>query len=536
MAARPTTLGGYEVLAELDSGGMGEVLIARKKAVGGFERLVALKTVRGELAGVGAAREMFLDEGRLLAKLHHRGIAQVYDFGEDGDRLYLAMEYVAGVDFVELVERLAPPRIVCLAMAEVCRALRAAHELTDTDGTLLGVVHRDVSPGNLMLTFDGQVKVLDFGIALMRNRRAPVTEFGMLKGKPPYMAPEQVRSEAVDARTDVFSASAVLWELLAGERLFTGDSIYAIGRSIEQGNVPSPAERRDGLGPDLCSVVLKGLSKDPGDRFQSAGEFAEALEKVARELGDQSLVDYASHELADDRKAHEAYLEELIRHVEGVRRRIGRKTSVNTIPALDGIEGIDDEPLPEPREPREPRPAKWPLYVLILSLFGALGVFMLLSEPGETDELASNEVDAGFPALDAALADASSAARDASSIDARVVVAVAHDAGRSPDARQKTKRAPKKPVEVVRPPKPPRADAGAPKIAGKGTVTILHKRGGLYANVRIDGRSIGPTPVNVSLTAGPHVVSWIEPDSNSVRHRRSIIVEPNKHATIRSPR
>ncbi len=198
-------LGDYEILHALKSGGMGDVLLARRRGVAGFEQLCAIKTVRAELAATEVARAMFLDEARLLARLTHPGIAQIIDFGEAGGTAYMVMEYVPGMSFRTLGERRPPPAVLCQAMAAACRGLHAAHELRDlVSGQLLGVVHRDISPDNLMLGYDARVKVLDFGIALVRGRQAPVTEFGTLKGKPPYMSPEQIKNQPIDRRSDVF--------------------------------------------------------------------------------------------------------------------------------------------------------------------------------------------------------------------------------------------------------------------------------------------------------------------------------------------
>ncbi len=152
---------------------------------------------------------MFLDEAAILARLNHPGIATVHDFGEEGGTLYMVMEYVAGLPLRELATQRLPPAIVARAIAEACRGLHAAHEARDPSGALMGVVHRDISPDNLMLGFDGHVKVIDFGIALVKNRQAPVTEFGTVKGKPPYMSPEQVKNEPIDRRSDVFSLGVV---------------------------------------------------------------------------------------------------------------------------------------------------------------------------------------------------------------------------------------------------------------------------------------------------------------------------------------
>jgi eukaryotic-like serine/threonine-protein kinase len=189
--------GAYEVLYELKHGGMGAVLLARRRGLGTFEQLVAIKTIRPEFGHVESVRAMFLDEAAILARVSHPAIATVHDFGEEGGTLYMAMEYVAGIPFRDLGDLHPPATIAARAIADAARGLHAAHEIRDTTNNLLGVVHRDISPDNLLLGFDGHVKVIDFGIALVKNRLAPVTEFGTLKGKPPYMSPEQVKNESL---------------------------------------------------------------------------------------------------------------------------------------------------------------------------------------------------------------------------------------------------------------------------------------------------------------------------------------------------
>ncbi|MBC7976593.1 MAG: serine/threonine protein kinase, partial [Myxococcales bacterium] len=270
--------GAYEILYELSSGGMGAVLLGRRRGPGTFEQLVAIKTILPIHAQTELVRAMFLDEAALLARLSHPGIATVHDFGEDGGTLYMVMEYVAGIPFRDVVGDGMPPAIAARAIAEACRGVHAAHELRDLAGHVLGVVHRDISPDNLMLGFDGHVKVIDFGIALVKNRQAPVTELGTVKGKPPYMSPEQLKNEAIDRRSDVFSLAVVLWEMLTGRGLFEGDSIYAIARAVEHQEILPPSQVVGApLPPGLDAAVMSALERDPSRRTPSAAAFAEQL-------------------------------------------------------------------------------------------------------------------------------------------------------------------------------------------------------------------------------------------------------------------
>ena len=297
MAAR---FGAFEVLYELKTGGMGAVLLARKRGPGAFEQLVAVKTIRPEFAGAAASvRSMFLDEAAILARLSHPGIARVYDFGEEAGTLYMVMEYVAGIPFRELADLRPPPTIAARAIAEAGRGLHAAHEAHDIAGNLMGLVHRDISPDNLLLGFDGHVKVIDFGIALVKNRQAPVTEFGTVKGKPPYMSPEQVKNESMDRRSDVFSLGVVAWELITGRGLFEGDSIYAIAIAVEQQEIIPPSRAiGKALPVGLDAAVMNALDRDPERRTPTAAELAEDLEEVLQVAGGESLQAWVERELA----------------------------------------------------------------------------------------------------------------------------------------------------------------------------------------------------------------------------------------------
>ncbi|HET9626531.1 MAG TPA: serine/threonine-protein kinase [Kofleriaceae bacterium] len=305
--------GSYEILYELKTGGMGAVLLGRRRGPGAFEQLVAIKTILAAHAKTEAVRAMFLDEAALLARLAHPAVATVHDFGEDAGTLYMVMEYVAGTSFRDVLDLGMPPVVAARAIAEACRGLHAAHELHDLAGHNLGVVHRDISPDNLMLGFDGHVKVIDFGIALVKNRQAPVTEYGTLKGKPPYMSPEQVKNEAMDRRSDVFSLAVVLWEMLTGQPLFTGDSIFAIAIAVDQQAIVPPSQvRGEPLPIGLDAVVMNALDRDPARRTPSAAAFAEQLEAVIQSEGGETLEAWAERALGERRAAHRAWLASVV--------------------------------------------------------------------------------------------------------------------------------------------------------------------------------------------------------------------------------
>jgi serine/threonine-protein kinase len=284
---------------------MGEVLLARRRGAHGFEKLIAVKTIRGDLVRRDDIRRMFLDEARLMARLDHPAIAQVYDFGEEKETLYLAMEYVPGVVLSKLMKMKSgglPPSVAARIAVEVCRGLHAAHELADPEGKLLNVVHRDISPHNLMITFDGKVKILDFGIALRRGREAPETELGVVKGKATYVAPEQLAQQKIDRRSDIYSVAVVLHEMLTGKKLFSGTGNPVVDAE-ERRTVPPPSKIGTNIPPELDEVVMKGMAVDPAARYQDARELARALERCPVFAG-ETVEEFAAHELAAEKASH----------------------------------------------------------------------------------------------------------------------------------------------------------------------------------------------------------------------------------------
>ncbi len=303
----------FEILAPLSVGGMGQVFLARRIGAHGFQKLIALKTIRPDLLEHEEMKAMFVDEAQLLARLDHPALAQVYDFVEQGQP-FLAMEYVAGIPLNKLIrqrnERL-PPAIVARIAIEVCRGLHVAHELTDLEGKPLGVVHRDISPQNLMLTFDGRMKILDFGVAYMLDRQAASTQTGMFKGKLAYIAPEQMTGKRADRRSDLYSLAVVMHELLTGQRLFSKKKDGSAGVD-RRDNVPKPSSIAPfAIPPELDDIVLKGLQPKPRSRYSDAREMAQALEDYLQVAGGESLPSFAERELAQDRERHRIWLQEV---------------------------------------------------------------------------------------------------------------------------------------------------------------------------------------------------------------------------------
>jgi eukaryotic-like serine/threonine-protein kinase len=280
--------GKYELVEALGSGGMAQVMVARTIGPEGVSRLVALKRILPRLARDEGVVAQFFDEAKLAMRLAHPNLVTTYDFGQSQGTYFIAMELVRGVDFDELLysQRQPPPvSLVSGVITQALEGLQAAHDVTADDGHPLGLVHRDVSPHNVMVGFDGRVKVLDFGVAKMRNQRT-LTLPGIVKGKPLYMSPEQACAERIDRRSDVFSMGLILYEALTLERAFTRDTDTATMEAIV--NEPLPA-RPAQVPHDLWHVLKTALAKAPEDRYPSARSFAQALREVAPPMRDVEL-------------------------------------------------------------------------------------------------------------------------------------------------------------------------------------------------------------------------------------------------------
>jgi len=274
------------VVKRLAAGGMADVLLARTDGIAGFERHVVIKRIHAELLEEPRYVKMFLDEARLAASLHHHNVVQVNDIGEENGEYFFAMEYVHGEDARQLLvgaserSEQIPLEHVCTIIMAAASGLHYAHEQRSMDGKPLRIVHRDVSPANILVGYDGAVKVADFGIALAAHR-AEQTQSGVLKGKVAYMSPEQCNCDPVDRRSDVFSLGIVLYELVTVRPCFAGDNDFMTMSAIVGGKLEKPSVFRKDLPFELEHIILKALAKNPADRYQSADELRIALEAFA---------------------------------------------------------------------------------------------------------------------------------------------------------------------------------------------------------------------------------------------------------------
>ena len=345
-------IGRYEVLRRVAAGGMAEVLLARQVGPHGFQRVVAVKRVLPEHAADAEFVASFLDEARISARLQHPNVVQVLDFGEDAGSLFLAMEYVAGENCLSLMrtardrgERI-PPEIAALIAIGACDGLQHAHTLQTLDGKPLRLVHRDISPSNVMVGYDGVVKVLDFGVARSEDR-ATRTGTGELKGKMPYVSPEQVRGERLDARHDLWSLGVMLHELCTGQRLFARPSGAETLQAVAQAPIPSPSEANPDIPRALSEAILRALARDRDARFESAKEMREALEPC---VGPEALRDpretlgrylarlYDPERIAQKVRpappAEEATVKARVRGLARIERRVGRLLEVRQVAPL----------------------------------------------------------------------------------------------------------------------------------------------------------------------------------------------------------
>jgi serine/threonine protein kinase len=292
-------LGRYELIAEIASGGMGMVCLGRLGGAGGFQRLFAVKVMHPHLLEDAQFVGMLLDEARLAARIHHPNVVATVDICTQDRLYYLVMDYVDGFQLLDVLDHpgLATEertRIVIRALIDAMMGLEAAHTLRTDDGEPIDLVHRDVSPQNILVGIDGISRLTDFGIALAASRIS-ASRPGMIKGKPAYMAPEQARASRVDRRADLWAVGVILWEALTGRRLFVADTEAGVVMKVIEAPISTARAFSPNVSPELDEVCLRALDRDPAKRFSSARAMASALERAAAHAG--LLAD--SHEVAD---------------------------------------------------------------------------------------------------------------------------------------------------------------------------------------------------------------------------------------------
>jgi len=272
----------YRVVEKLESGGMAEVFRAESEGLQGFRKQVAIKRVLPHLSEKKRFIAMFLDEARVTAQLTHSNCVQVFDIGVGDNAYFIVMEYVDGANLKSIAESLKkqgkdfPVAAAAFIAQEICKGLSYAHELTDQNGMPLNMVHRDVSPPNVLVTKYGEVKIVDFGLA-KASSQLEKSEPGIIKGKFSYLSPEAAMGQEVDRRTDIFAVGIILWELLAGQRLFLGETDFQTVKKVQQAVVPPISQVNRKVPPELERIVNKSLAKDVTQRYGAARELAQDL-------------------------------------------------------------------------------------------------------------------------------------------------------------------------------------------------------------------------------------------------------------------
>jgi eukaryotic-like serine/threonine-protein kinase len=348
--------GNYELVRRLAAGGMAEIFLARQQGLEGFEKELVIKRILPHLASEVGFIRMFLDEARIAARLNHPNIAQIFNLGAQGGTYFIAMEYVEGRDLRglwKLCEQRGapmPPNIACWIISQCAAALHHAHKATNRQGKPLGIVHRDVSPQNILVADTGAIKVVDFGIAKAADSSTH-TRAGVLKGKFAYMSPELAAGQKIDRRTDVFALGTVLHELLTGKRLFKRDTDVSTLSAVGECRIERPSNVLEDLPEDLDEVVLKSLRRNPKDRYQTAQEFQLALEQWVLE-----------HQLPSGEPAVAQFVDEVAAEAEkrAAAERKSGKTGNSQKGSSPRAEKKEDAQTRMPRSKSAPKPSSRP--------------------------------------------------------------------------------------------------------------------------------------------------------------------------------
>ena len=284
----PKQFGKYQLLDKIAIGGMAELFRAKLTGAQGFEKLIAIKKILPNLSGEESLLSAFIDEAKLAALLHHENIIQIYDFGSMDDQYFIAMEYLFGKD-LRTITRTARKKDLALGMenilyivSRICDGLDYSHNLKDLQGKPLKIIHRDINPQNILITYEGQVKIIDFGIAKAASHNTKTRE-NLIKGKLAYMSPEQANGQQIDHRSDIFSTGIILYELLAIRRMFTGETMQVLSL-VRDAQYDPPEEVIPNLPSKLNEILRQALAKDPDDRYQSASEMLADIEEFMFEL------------------------------------------------------------------------------------------------------------------------------------------------------------------------------------------------------------------------------------------------------------
>ncbi|MBX3274594.1 MAG: protein kinase [Sandaracinaceae bacterium] len=570
-APRPASegaLGRYRLMYELASGGMGTVYLARAAGPAGFEKLVALKRIHAHLASDARFVSMFLDEAKIAARIQHPNVCSVIDFGEVDGSYYLTMPYILGESLNRVLAAMARrrddplarelPAIAARLVADACEGLHAAHELRDERGNLLEVVHRDVSPQNLMVGYDGVLRVLDFGVASARDRHYQ-TSTGEVKGKFAYLAPEQIESQPVDRRADVWALGVVLWEAVTGKRLFARESMAATVRAVCDMPIPDVRALRPDAPEGLQAVIERALARDRDARYATARAMGKDLSQVlAREgrfVTAPDVAEWMAAILPDGLRAQEQLVEHT-RTGDGIAGAPQAERS--TVQPRGALDAVDATVLSQgPAAPVVPGWAPGRAFVIaaVVLVLGAgsgglLAAFALFgrsaapdavaepsaasSERASASEPRAVEPPADVPPRPRALGELAADAVEppAAAIEPRV-----DDAEPPPRADAIDPRVEVVEPDVIAPSAPePAAERDRPRPAralAPGTVTVATPGG--WAHVYLGGRLLGEAPGVFSVPAGRQTLSIAPFGRAGSRLRRTVEVPEGGAARVSVP-
>ncbi|CAM3439175.1 protein kinase [Corallococcus sp. ZKHCc1 1396] len=413
---QPIPFGKYLLLDRVNIGGMAEVWRGKQFGASGFERLVAIKRILPNIAEDEEFISMFIDEAKISVQLTHANIAQIYELGQIASSYFISMEYIPGKDMRAIFDRCrkkgepAPVPLVAFCVAKMCEGLDYAHRKKDGMGRDLNIVHRDISPQNVLVSFEGEVKVIDFGIAKAAGK-ATKTQAGILKGKFGYMSPEQIRGLPLDRRSDVFAIGVCLYEMLTGERLFVGDSDFSVLEKVRKAEVPSPSTYNRRIPEALERIVLKALAKDVDERYQYASELGDDLQRFLLTsdsiFSRKDLMQYMKSTFAEEVEREKQRLAEYadIRAPDGMLAAIEAgysgpspvpTQSMTNLPAVQPSSAPAVEPVYTPPQPRASSPNAAPQGARrspTLAALPKLTAAPAAPSPKEDEELATQMVD-----------------------------------------------------------------------------------------------------------------------------------------------
>lgn len=531
----PQIIGRYEIVEPLATGGMATVYLARLSGPGGFTKLFALKTIHPHLIAEDGFIEMFLDEARIASRIAHPNVCQIIDFGVGTGSYFIAMELLLGENLAKLQPELKSAssgerhvELVARIVADAAEGLHAAHEVTDDDGKLLHVVHRDISQSNLLVTFDGVVKVVDFGIASAADQ-LHLTRTGTLKGKFAYMAPEQLEQERVDRRADIWSLGVVLWELLAGRRLFKRPRQVDSMRAVLDAPIPLASAVNPDVPPEMDAILARALDRTPEARYPTALELARALDELAaargwtlsaRELGEQ-----VRRMCADSFERQSAMVG---------RARSGpapEPEPKRAAPPVDLTQTRQARPLATAAKLDRETPAdspkrrRWTTILALASVAGiAAAAYFAGAQAGPADQVlaATGTPTLASPSIPVALDPA----------PADVAMDIANDI--PPDTTEADANAnAAEPIEI---------EMAVPVAVSMTSGEMMRRRApgfvnittpGGWADVIIGGRNVGRTPLRTRLPAGRRRVVLRPFGRGSIR--RSVVVRPREAARLVVP-